>query len=509
MPSFITPRYRILDLLGQGAMGEVYRAQDLQLRRWVAIKVLSAAMMSPHLCDRFAQEATIAAQLGDRSPHIVRVHDFGVDERDRPFYVMEYLAGTSLRQILKSQPLSQSRFLTYARQICLGLHCAHQGIARTLRELDGDPAALSAVIHRDIKPSNIMVTPAATTGELVKILDFGISQVLQAEADTTGLYMGTMAYSAPEQLSAEALDVRSDIYSLGVLLFEMLTGRLPLYADQAGSLVSWYKAHQFQTPLSFAQAQPDRQLPRSLESLILSCLAKSPGDRPASVLDILNVMAAVPPGDDVAPGQLDPQTPSRLGDGMPTIATPASASPAAFGSEAAVSLSWPQTQPIAPIAFAQFDATGPNPGPAVWAMRSHQAIQTLQIYKLYNQTYQNFLYCASPHPTLMWLTAIHNHRQRTQWFNCFLDLKAPLGKRLVYRLIAQQQYAVLLFDLEAPHGYTHSFQLELKAAQRSQLQQWLVLSQGQRGTGALRESQRILQAEFERIRPAVEADLAR
>jgi len=165
-------RYQLVELVGKGAMGRVYQAKDMLLGGvTVAVKFLSQTLLNQKMRDRFEREATICAVLGEQSIHIVRVRDYGVDETEIPFYVMEFLQGDSLSDVLRDRPLSVPRFLNITRQICLGLQRAHQGIL-----LDGE---LCPIIHRDIKPSNISIVQDTTLGELVKILDFGIAKLLQ------------------------------------------------------------------------------------------------------------------------------------------------------------------------------------------------------------------------------------------------------------------------------------------------------------------------------------------
>lgn len=227
-------RYRLIRLLGQGAMGQVYVAEDVALGGLpVAVKFLSQTLLNRKMRERFEREAKTCAQLGQRSIHIVRVTDYGVDEDEVPFYVMEYLKGESLSEVISHHVLSLPRFLSLTRQICLGLQCAHQGI-----QIDGK---ICPIVHRDIKPGNILVGHNDSLGELVKILDFGIAKVLEPEGNQTQCFMGTLAYSSPEQMEGRELDARSDIYSLGVMLFQMLTGKMPLNAD-THSFGGWYKA---------------------------------------------------------------------------------------------------------------------------------------------------------------------------------------------------------------------------------------------------------------------------
>jgi serine/threonine protein kinase len=277
----LTNRYQLVELIGKGAMGRVYQAKDMLLGGVpVAVKFLSQALLSQKMRERFVQEATICALLGEKSIHIVRVRDYGVDESDIPFYVMEFLQGESLSELIRARPLALPRFLSISRQICLGLQCAHQGIA-----IEG---TIYPIVHRDIKPSNILVVEDASLGELAKILDFGIAK-LQSEAVQTHSFMGTLAYCSPEQMEGKELDNRSDIYSLGIMMFEMLTGEMPLIAE-THSFGGWYAAHHFKPPKTFESVKANLKLPKVIETLVMSCLAKAPSDRPQSISEILETL---------------------------------------------------------------------------------------------------------------------------------------------------------------------------------------------------------------------------
>ena len=219
-------RYQLQEVLGAGAMGQVYLAHDKLLGGVpVAVKLLSISIHNKKLRvqERFEQEAKTCAILGQKSIHIVRVMDYGVDEHGTPFYVMEYLQGENLNDAIRLQPLTLPRFLSLARQISLGLQCAHQGIL-----VDG---VLCPIIHRDVKPSNILVVEDSSLGELVKVLDFGIAKLIQGDSNQTKYYLGTLAYSSPEQMEGNDIDPRSDIYSLGVMRFEMLTREMPILGE--------------------------------------------------------------------------------------------------------------------------------------------------------------------------------------------------------------------------------------------------------------------------------------
>lgn len=486
-------RYRLADVAGVGAMGKVYRGIDVRLIRVVAVKFLDQRLQTPRMCERFETEARICAQLGQRSLQIVKVEDYGLDERDVPFYVMEYLQGKSLKEILAGQPLPLVRFLKLARQICLGLQCAHEGI-----QLERD-AALYPVIHRDIKPGNIMVMPDPTLGELVKILDFGISE-LRRDTEQAASYMGTLAYSSPEQMEGVFLDGRSDIYSLGVLMFEMLTGKLPLYPE-AHNFPSWYKAHHEKSPRPFRVANPNVAVPQPLQALILDCLAKSPDRRPQSMSAILRVLE--PLAEHYGATQSSPPSPDLLNLSLPELPLTAQENP----SDISRLPKW--TQAPGMIVYAQPWTDQERTVPSKWVMLPHHEIQTLQIYKLYNQLYLNFLCCMSPSPMLLWVTAVHNPRQKTRWLRKFLDLKKSVDRQLVHLLIQSEQYPIFFFDLEPPHCFSHQIDMILKPEQRSQLQQWMITSQSQVVVGIPDASKTILRTEYERLKPKVESQLER
>ena len=186
--------------------------------------------------------------------NIVKAHDYGVSEAGKPFYVMEYLNGKILNHFI---PMPWEKFLVLTRQICLGLQCAHQGI-----DVNGK---IYPLIHRDIKPANILVVPDPILGELVKILDFGIAAFLNhtAKHNRHQSFYGTLPYASPEQLDEGELDSRSDIYSLGVLMFEMLTGKKP-WEPETNLFGAWYKAHQFEPPRAIADVKPELQIPQEI-----------------------------------------------------------------------------------------------------------------------------------------------------------------------------------------------------------------------------------------------------
>ena len=264
--------YEIVTVLGAGGMGEVYRARDPRLHRDVAIKVLASTPDAASL-QRFEQEAQAAAGLNH--PNILVIYDFG-SHNDQPFVVSELLEGETLRETLSRGPLSVKRTLDYAGQIAVGLAAAHW----------------KGIVHRDLKPANLFVT----TDGRVKILDFGLAVLvdpreaiqnwstvstskLARAAGTIG--GGTVNYMSPEQIRGEAIDNRSDIFSFGVVLYEMLTGR---HAFDRGSPIETMSAAATSDPDGMAELLP--RLPRQLQLVLQRCLEKHPDDRFQSTRDL-------------------------------------------------------------------------------------------------------------------------------------------------------------------------------------------------------------------------------
>lgn len=261
-------RYEILSTLGKGGMGVVYRALDRQLGEEVALKVLRPDVLrgDPTLLERFKQEIRLARRITHRN--VLRTHDFGEAE-GTPYISMEYLEGVPLKDLLRSKgALPVPVGLRIAKQICHGLEAAHQ----------------QGVVHRDVKPQNMLVFPE--TGEL-KIMDFGIArrqEVAPGESGLTsaGTVMGTPDYMSPEQAQGRPADFRSDIYSLGVVLYEVFSGALPFSGDTAMEVVL---AH-IQKPSPPLSAVNGR-VPPELEAVVARCLEKDPARRFQRIGDLL------------------------------------------------------------------------------------------------------------------------------------------------------------------------------------------------------------------------------
>jgi tRNA A-37 threonylcarbamoyl transferase component Bud32 len=250
----IDGRYEVTRLLGRGGMAEVYLAHDRLLDRPVAVKVLREHLSGDdRLLTRFRREARAAAGLSHRN--IVAVHDVGVDG-DAPFIVMELVRGRTLSDVLTEQgPFPSDRVAEIGEAAARGLEVAHQ----------------AGIVHRDVKPGNVMLTG---DGE-VKLLDFGIANAVRWTRITdTPAVQGTAEYMAPEQIRGEGADRRSDIYALGVVLYEMATGRPPFGGDTPLAIA--YR-HIEEAPPPPQAVRPD--LPDGLSSILLRCLAKQPADR--------------------------------------------------------------------------------------------------------------------------------------------------------------------------------------------------------------------------------------
>lgn len=303
-------RYRLDRLVGQGGMGIVYQATDLVLGRQVAIKLLKTNWVeSEGVRKRFEREVSLCAAL--QNENIVQISDYGITSEGTPFYVMDYLNGQTLRQLLNAEKrLPLKRTIAIIRQVCAGLQLAHQGVV--LNRV-GHPAERVKVVHRDLKPDNIFLVPT-TLGELVKILDFGIAKLRDESASLTNLYttqfIGTYHYAAPEQLEASnILDERADLYSLGMILYEMLTGSDPFGFGERGNKITaslWIKAHLTMAPIPLRCHVGCADLPANLEALILECLHKQPDERCQSVAELSKALKEIEQQDSSALEDVSP-----------------------------------------------------------------------------------------------------------------------------------------------------------------------------------------------------------
>ena len=285
-------RYRLERRLGGGGMGDVFLATDTRIGQQVALKLLKDNLVeSPEMRQRFEHEIAICAALSNE--HIVNIMDSGVTPEGYPFYVMEYLRGFTLGELLREEhQLSIDRTAKIISQICNGLLLAHHGVDLP----DGEH--IEAVIHRDLKPDNIFLQPT-DLGEWVKIVDFGIAKIRYKDRQNqtlTHTFLGTLRYASPEQMMGDReLDARSDIYSLGVILYEMLSGADPFgfnIKPRPMSEASWIIAHTSEQPISLRSQPNCGSLPASLEAVARKCLEKNPDLRFASVSEFNQALQA-------------------------------------------------------------------------------------------------------------------------------------------------------------------------------------------------------------------------
>ena len=264
----LSDRYEILAELGRGGMGVVYRARDPLLNREVAVKVVSPALLTPETEARFQSEAQLVAQMDH--PAIVSIYDFGRHQGSL-FFVMPVVVGENLRALLRK------RALTLGAVVDIGI-----GVAEAL-----DYSHSRAVVHRDIKPENIMVTIEPGGEVRLRIMDFGLARGNTVSGLTkSGMLLGTMSYISPEQVTTSRVDGRSDIYSLGCVLYECLVGEVPFPGEMQAVL--YRVVHENPQPPRERGVEVDAEL----ESLVLACLAKDPARRPASAGELARALRA-------------------------------------------------------------------------------------------------------------------------------------------------------------------------------------------------------------------------
>ncbi len=266
--SVLDERFRIEESLSAGGMGAVYRATQLSVQREVALKVVRPELDTEELfMERFFREARVVAELSH--PNIVRLIDFGQDrDRDLLYLVMELVRGAEMGDLLSQGRLDPALALEVTYQICAGLTEPHS----------------RGIVHRDLKPANIILVPSSDGTFQVKLLDFGIarSAELETQLTATGMICGTPSYLSPEQAQNLPVDERTDLYSLGIVLFEMLTGHLPFRAPSGLQLLF---EHVQRPPPKLSRAYPE-QIPEPLSRLVSDLMAKAPEDRPQRALEV-------------------------------------------------------------------------------------------------------------------------------------------------------------------------------------------------------------------------------
>jgi serine/threonine-protein kinase len=270
--------YVILDRIGTGGMGSVYKAEQPSMNRLVAVKVLHSRFATrDDLVARFRREARAMSQLAH--PNTARVYKYGALDDGSVYFVMDYLEGRNLaHEVRQKGPMEAERAVKIMIQVCGALEEAHR----------------AGIVHRDLKPENVFLTAQGGTEDFPKVLDFGLAKMSEKQMGRgsmmftqQGMVFGTPEFMSPEQAQGEELDRRSDIYSLALILYELMTGQLPF---EAKTPLDMMKAHVKDPPIPISQRVPGLKFSAELEATILKALAKKPDDRYATAADFAEAL---------------------------------------------------------------------------------------------------------------------------------------------------------------------------------------------------------------------------
>ncbi len=270
--------YRIIERIGVGGMGSVYKAEQPSMNRLVAIKVLHPRYASREdLVSRFRREARAMSQLSH--PNTARVYKFGQLTDGAAYFVMDYMEGKNLAHVVRAEgAMDPDRAINIMIQVCGALDEAHR----------------AGIIHRDLKPENIFLTNQAGTADFPKVLDFGLAKVSEKQMGRgsmmltqQGMVFGTPEFMSPEQTQGETLDRRSDIYSLGLILYELLTGKLPFDAVKPVDIM---RAHVHEAPIPLNRRVPGKRFSRDLEAALQKAMAKRPEDRFETAIELAQAL---------------------------------------------------------------------------------------------------------------------------------------------------------------------------------------------------------------------------
>lgn len=284
----VAGRYKVIKLLGEGGMGQVYLAEHTAIEKRIALKVLRAEYAHKgEIVTRFQQEAISASRI--KHPNVLDVFDFGQLENGCFYLAMEYLEGNDLAdELQRSRVLTAPRALPIAMQICRALSVAHS----------------KGVVHRDMKPENVFLQRTGDGEEIVKIVDFGIAQLKPSNEEAakesshrrltrTGMIFGTPEYMAPEQASGKHADLRCDVYAVGIILYELFTGSVPFTGE---TFLGVLTKHLNEMPPSMRAVYPDLQISNELEGVVQRTLAKDPTHRYQNMSELAQALAATPEG---------------------------------------------------------------------------------------------------------------------------------------------------------------------------------------------------------------------
>ncbi len=273
-------QFRVLERIGAGGMGAVYKAEQPSMNRWVAVKVLHQKYLDrKDVVSRFRREARAMSQLSH--PNTARVTEYGQLPDQSLYFVMEYLQGKNLAHHVRAEgPMEETRAINVMMQVCGALEEAHR----------------AGIIHRDLKPENIFLTNQGGIEDFPKVLDFGLAKVTEKQMGPNslmltkqGMVFGTPEFMSPEQAQGEALDARSDIYSLALIMYELLTGKLPFEATRPVDIM---KAQVKDPPIALSQRVPGLKFSAQLETTLMKALSKKREDRPASALEFAQQLKA-------------------------------------------------------------------------------------------------------------------------------------------------------------------------------------------------------------------------
>jgi serine/threonine-protein kinase len=303
--SLLLDRYRLIKKLGEGGMGTVYLAEHVTIKKRCAIKLLNPEYAHKQdLVERFLQEARAASMIAHEN--VVEITDFGAAPNGSVFFVMEMLIGEDLSEtIRRDAPLPWSRVKPMALQICRALGAAHD----------------KGIIHRDMKPENCFRIERSGNADFIKVLDFGIAKVTSEDPDgtggrltSTGMIFGTPTYMSPEQAQGSKVDLRSDIYAVGVILYELLTGKVPFSADNFMGILT---KHMFDDPPAPSAVAPEANIDPEVEAVVLKALQKERAYRYASMQEFAAAILAV--GTGAEPPTVIPEArPRPVSGGQPT-----------------------------------------------------------------------------------------------------------------------------------------------------------------------------------------------
>lgn len=285
----IENRFEIEKHIGTGGMATVYRAKHSQVDLHVAIKILNRDEMNEKDIERLKREAKVLNSIFH--PNVVKVYSFGFLESGEPYLVLDLLDGKSLDQMIQSEKCLPIVWLLKAfEQVCDGLICAHE----------------SGLVHRDLKPSNIMVVKPDEDAAFIKLLDFGIARSLvtapgEQKLTRHGEIFGSPLYMSPEAIQGQEMDHRSDIYALGCLMYESITGAPPFLGN---NVIMTFMKHMSEQPKPMAEVTPGLRISPELEAIVIRCMQKDPNARYQSVAEVRKDLSTIPPGTHGASHQL-------------------------------------------------------------------------------------------------------------------------------------------------------------------------------------------------------------